>query len=120
MKGPPSKRVGYGFAARTSSTCNVADRRGIDEVRERTNIVEVVKRHVELKRAGTGRFVGLCPFHAEKTPSFSVNEARQFFYCFGCHEKGDVFSFLMKTEQRSFPEVLQDLARDAGVELPEK
>ena len=95
-------------------------RERIDDVRERTNIVEVIKRHVELKRAGTASFMGLCPFHSERTPSFHVHESRQFFHCFGCGEKGDVFTFLTKVEQRSFNEVLRDLARDAGVELPEK
>jgi DNA primase len=95
-------------------------REKIDDVRERTNLVEVVRRHVELKRAGTGSWKGLCPFHAEKTPSFHVHEQRQFFHCFGCGEKGDVFSFLTKIEQRSFMEVLRDLSQQAGVELPEK
>jgi DNA primase len=95
-------------------------REKIDDVRDRTNIVDVVKRYVELKRAGTGSWKGLCPFHAEKTPSFHVHEPRQFFHCFGCGEKGDVFSFLVKIEQRSFMEVLRDLAGQAGVELPEK
>ena len=95
-------------------------REKIDDVRERTNLVEVIKRHVELKRAGTGNWKGLCPFHAEKTPSFNVHEVRQFFHCFGCGEKGDVFAFLTKIEQRSFMEVLRDLAQQAGVELPEK
>ena len=95
-------------------------REKIDDVRERTNIVDVVKRYVELKRAGTGSFKGLCPFHAEKTPSFHVHEQRQFFHCFGCGEKGDVFSFLVKIEQRSFMEVLRDLARQAGVDMPEQ
>ena len=95
-------------------------REQIDDVRDRTNIVEVVKRYVELKRAGTGSWKGLCPFHAEKTPSFHVHEARQFFHCFGCGEKGDVFAFLAKIEQRSFSEVLKDLADSAGVALPER
>jgi DNA primase len=95
-------------------------REKIDDVRERTNLVEVIKRHVELKRAGTGNWKGLCPFHAEKTPSFNVHEVRQFFHCFGCGEKGDVFAFLTKIEQRSFMEVLRDLAQQGGVELPEK
>jgi DNA primase len=95
-------------------------REKIDDVRERTNLVEVIKRHVELKRAGTGNWKGLCPFHAEKTPSFNVQESRQYFHCFGCGEKGDAFAFLMKIEQRSFMEVLRDLAQQAGVELPEK
>jgi DNA primase len=94
-------------------------REKIDDVRDRTNIVDVVRRFVELKRAGTGSWKGLCPFHAEKTPSFNVHEQRQYFHCFGCGEKGDVFSFLTKIEQRSFMEVLRDLAREAGVDLPE-
>src|SRR6185436_11696624 len=92
-------------------------REKIDDVRERTNPVEVIRRHVELKRAGTGSWKVLCPFHTEKTPSFHVHEARQFFHCFGCGEKGDVITFLVKVEQRSFMEVLQDLAGPAGVEL---
>lgn len=95
-------------------------REKIDEVRERTNLVEVVKRHVELKRAGTGSWKGLCPFHTERTPSFHVHEQRQFFHCFGCEAKGDVFRFLEQIEQRTFMEVLRDLAREAGVELPER
>jgi DNA primase len=95
-------------------------REKIDEIRERTNIVEIVKRHVELRRAGPASWMGLCPFHAEKTPSFHVHESRQFFHCFGCGEKGDVFAFVTRIEQRSFAEVLKDLAREAAVELPEK
>lgn len=82
--------------------------------------MEVVKRHVELKRGGTASWKGLCPFHSEKTPSFHVHETRQFFHCFGCGAKGDVFSFLVQIEQRTFMEVLRDLARDGGIELPEK
>ena len=92
-------------------------REKIDDVRERTNIVDIVKRHVELKRAGTGSWKGLCPFHGEKTPSFHVHEPRQFFHCFGCGEKGDVISFLVKIEQRPFMDVLTDLAGLAGVDL---
>ena len=95
-------------------------REKIDDVRDRTNIVDVIKRYVELKRAGTGSWKGLCPFHAEKTPSFHVHETRQFFHCFGCGEKGDVFGFMVKIEQRSFTEVLRDLAQQAAVELPER
>ena len=92
-------------------------REKIDDVRDRTNIVDIVKRHVELKRAGTGSWKGLCPFHSEKTPSFTVHEPRQFFHCFGCDEKGDVISFLVKVEQRPFMDVLTDLATAAGVDL---
>jgi DNA primase len=92
-------------------------REKIDDVRDRTNIVEIVKRHVELKRAGTGSWKGLCPFHSEKTPSFQVNESRNIFYCFGCGEKGDVITFLVKIEQRPFMDVLTDLAGAAGIDL---
>jgi DNA primase len=92
-------------------------REKIDDVRDRTNIVDVVKRHVELKRAGPGSWKGLCPFHSEKTPSFTVHEPRQFFHCFGCDEKGDAISFLVKIEQRPFMDVLTDLAATAGVDL---
>jgi DNA primase len=95
-------------------------REKIDDVRDRTNIVEIIKRYVELKRAGTGSWKGLCPFHTEKTPSFHVHEPRQFFHCFGCGEKGDVISFLVKVEQRPFMDVIRDLATGAGVELDEK
>jgi DNA primase len=95
-------------------------REKIDDVRDRTNIVEIIKRYVELKRAGTGSWKGLCPFHTEKTPSFHVHEPRQFFHCFGCGEKGDVITFLVKVEQRSFMEVIRDLAVTAGVELDER
>jgi len=95
-------------------------REKIDDVRDRTNIVEIIKRHVELKRAGTGSWKGLCPFNSEKTPSFHVHEPRQFFHCFGCGEKGDVISFLVKIEQRSFMEVIRDLATSAGVEIDER
>lgn len=89
----------------------------IAEVRERTDIVQVIGQHVQLKRSGSN-YKGLCPFHDEKTPSFNVNSQRQFYHCFGCQETGDVFSFLMKVEGRSFTEVVEDLAARAGVEVP--
>ena len=95
---------------------SLVPREKIHDVLDRTNIVEIVKRHVELKRAGAGSWKGLCPFHGEKTPSFSVNE-KGFFYCFGCHEKGDAITFLTKIEQRPFMDVLHDLASAAGIDL---
>lgn len=91
----------------------------IAEVRERTDIVQVIGQHVQLKRSGINH-KGLCPFHEEKTPSFNVNSQRQFYHCFGCHESGDVISFLMKIEGRSFTEVVEDLAGRAGIEVPRK
>jgi len=90
----------------------------IEEVRERSSIVDVVSRYVTLKKTGRN-FVGLCPFHSEKTPSFTVSEEKEIFHCFGCGAGGNVFSFLMKIEGRSFPEVVRDLAENEGVELPE-
>src|SRR3954468_18394279 len=108
------------FRGENPGALPLVPREKIDDVRDRTNIVDVVKRYVELKRAGTGSWKGLCPFHTEKTPSFHVHETRQFFHCFGCGEKGDVFGLLQKIEQRSFTEVLRDLAQQAAVELPER
>jgi len=88
-------------------------------VRENTDIVRVIGESVELRKAGVN-YVGLCPFHAEKTPSFSVNPGKQFFHCFGCGESGDAFSFMMKHHRLTFPEALKELARRAGIDLPER
>src|SRR3984893_9830859 len=91
----------------------------LEEVRARADIVEVIGAHVRLKRAGRN-FVGLCPFHSEKTPSFSVNPERGFFHCFGCGAGGTVFNFVMRTEGLSFPEAIESLARRYGVTLPQR
>ncbi|KLU65899.1 DNA primase [Desulfosporosinus acididurans] len=91
----------------------------IEEVRMRTEIVEVISEYVSLQRKGKN-FLGLCPFHAEKTPSFTVTPEKQMFYCFGCHTGGNVFSFLMKKENWTFLESVQRLAQRCGVVLPEK
>ena len=91
----------------------------IATIKEQTDIVKIIGEHVELKRSGV-RYLGLCPFHGEKTPSFSVNGAQQFFYCFGCGESGDVFSFLMKFHNLEFQEALQQLADRLNIELPKK
>jgi DNA primase len=91
----------------------------IAEVRERTSIIELVSRYTALKRTGRNH-QGLCPFHAEKTPSFSVSGERGLFYCFGCQASGDVFKFLMLKDSLTFPEALERLAREAGVELPKR
>ncbi len=89
------------------------------ELRDRANIVEVVGAQVGLKRVGRNH-VGLCPFHAEKTPSFTVNEERGIFHCFGCGAGGNVFTFIMKMESLPFPDVVERLARRYGVTLPER
>ena len=90
----------------------------ISEVRNATNIVDVVSEVVQLRKAGKN-FLGLCPFHSEKTPSFTVSPDKQIFYCFGCREGGNVFSFLMKHERLSFPEAVRTLAKRNGIDLPE-
>lgn len=91
--------------------------RAIEEIRARVDIVELISaRGVTLKRAGA-RYKGCCPFHQEKTPSFNVNPARQSYYCFGCQEHGDVFTFLMKQDGLSFIEAVRSLADKTGVTL---
>ncbi|HEY1851714.1 MAG TPA: DNA primase, partial [Candidatus Binataceae bacterium] len=90
----------------------------IEEVRTRADIVEIIGAQVRLRRAGRN-FVGLCPFHNEKTPSFSVNAERGFFHCFGCGAGGTVFDFVMRVEGLTFLETLQSLARRYGITLPE-
>jgi DNA primase len=91
----------------------------IEQVRERADIVEVIGAHVRLRRSGRN-FIGLCPFHNEKTPSFSVSPERGFFHCFGCGAGGTVFNFIMKIEGLSFPEAIESLARRYGIRLPER
>ncbi len=86
-------------------------------VRERTRIDEVVAEHVTLQRAGGGSLKGLCPFHDEKTASFHVTPARNFYHCFGCGAGGDVFDFVMEVEGRSFTDTVERLAARAGVQL---
>ncbi len=88
-----------------------------EEIRNAADIVQVIGEHVQLKRAGA-KYTGLCPFHSEKTPSFTVFPQTQSFHCFGCGESGDVFAFLMKQQHLSFPEAIRELAAHYGVELP--
>ena len=91
----------------------------IEEVRIRTDIVEVISEYVTLQRKGKN-YWGLCPFHSEKTPSFTVTPEKQMFYCFGCNVGGNIFTFLMKKENWSFVESVKSLASRYGVSLPEK
>ena len=90
----------------------------IQQIRDRVDLVELVGRNVSLKRAGRS-YKGLCPFHGEKTPSFHVNPDKGTYYCFGCQEGGDSFSFLIKVENLTFAEAARSLARDCGIEIPE-
>ncbi len=89
----------------------------IEEIRQRNDIVDVISGYVKLQKKGSTYF-GLCPFHHEKSPSFSVTPSKQMYYCFGCGEGGNVFSFIMKYENYSFTEAVEYLANRAGVELP--
>ncbi len=88
-------------------------------IKEQADIVQVIGECVELKRAGV-RFLGRCPFHNEKTPSFSVHPGQQFFHCFGCGASGDVFEFQMKYHNLDFPTAMKELARRYNVEIPER
>lgn len=89
----------------------------IDEIQERTDIVEVVSRYVTLKKFGRN-FKGLCPFHHEKTPSFVVSPDKQIYHCFGCGSGGNAFSFLMKHENIDFPEAVETLGKKVGIAVP--
>ena len=95
------------------------DEETIENVREANPIEDVIGSYVHLQRKGSN-MMGLCPFHNEKTPSFSVSPSRQIFYCFGCHAGGNVFTFLMKYENMTFPESVRVLAERAGITLPER
>ena len=89
----------------------------LDEVRARVPLVDLIGRRVKLRRQGR-EHGGLCPFHNEKTPSFTVSEDKGFFHCFGCGAHGSVFDFVMRTEGLSFPEAVERLAAEAGLEMP--
>src|SRR5574344_2103980 len=94
------------------------DRNFTDQLRERLSILDVVSRRVPLTKKGQN-YWGCCPFHNEKTPSFSVNEEKGFYHCFGCGEHGDIISFVMKSENVDFKTAISNLAELAGIKLPE-
>ena len=91
----------------------------IEEVRMKNDIVDVISSYVKLQKKGSSYF-GLCPFHNEKSPSFSVSPSKQMYYCFGCGAGGNVLTFIMEYENYSFPEALKYLADRVGVELPQQ
>ncbi|MGB9858093.1 MAG: DNA primase [Dictyoglomaceae bacterium] len=91
----------------------------VDDVKQRINIVDIISRYVNLKRSGKN-FVGLCPFHLERTPSFYVSPEKGLYHCFGCGASGDVFSFLMNYRNISFMEALEELSQEVGLEIPKK
>ena len=90
----------------------------IQELLARVDIVELVGRYVQLKKGGAN-FMGLCPFHGEKSPSFSVSPSKQFFHCFGCGKHGDAIGFLMEHSGMSFVESVHYLAQQFGMQVPE-
>ena len=93
----------------------------VEQLKSSIDIVKVVGEYVRLKRVGaTGRYLGLCPFHQEKTPSFNVNQGRQFFKCFGCGAGGDALKFVMEIEGMTFPEALKYLADHNGIPMPKR
>ena len=89
-------------------------------VKQQADIVKIVGDYVRLKKSGAQNYAGLCPFHKEKSPSFSVNAVKQFYHCFGCGEGGDVFAFVMKMDSVSFPEAVRAVAAKAGIPLPKR
>ena len=89
----------------------------IDDIKSKNDIIDIISQYVTLKRSGRNYF-GLCPFHNEKSPSFSVSPDKQIFHCFGCNVGGDVFRFVSKIENTSFPEAVEMLAERAGIEVP--
>jgi DNA primase len=92
----------------------------VDQLKSQVNIVSVIGQHMQLKKASRDRYSGLCPFHKEKTPSFSVSESKQFYHCFGCHVSGDVLKFVMEIEGVSFYEALKSLAEQHGIPMPKR
>jgi DNA primase len=93
------------------------DNSKVEEIKSRVDIVELATEYLTLKKAGRN-YLGLCPFHQEKTPSFTVNREKQIFYCFGCGEGGNAITFLMKIANKTFPEAIKELAEKTGVVLP--
>jgi DNA primase len=89
-------------------------------VKQQADIVKIIGEYVRLKKSGAQNYSGLCPFHSEKSPSFSVHATRQFYHCFGCGQSGDVFSFLQKIESLSFPEAVRAVAQKCGIPLPKR
>ena len=89
-------------------------------VKQQADIVRIIGDYVKLKKAGAQNFSGLCPFHNEKTASFSVNTTRQFYHCFGCKASGDVLGFVQKIENITFPEAVRLVAQKVGIPLPKQ
>ena len=91
----------------------------IQELLSRVDVVDVVGRYVQLKKSGAN-FMGLCPFHGEKSPSFSVSPSKQFYHCFGCGKNGNAIGFLMEHAGMGFVDAVHDLARQTGLQVPDE
>ena len=89
-------------------------------LKQQADIVRIVGGYISLRKSGAQNYSGLCPFHKEKSPSFSVHAARQFYHCFGCQASGDVFSFVQKIENITFPEAVRAVAQKLGVPMPKQ
>ena len=89
----------------------------LDQIRDQIGLVNLIGRRVRLQKKGK-EYLGICPFHSEKTPSFTVNDSKGFFHCFGCGEHGSIFDFLMKIDNLTFPEAVERLSTEAGIDLP--
>src|SRR5438270_3565643 len=91
-----------------------------ETVKQQADIVRIIGDYIKLKKAGAQNYSGLCPFHGEKTPSFSVHVTRQFYHCFGCGVSGDVFKFVQEIDKVSFPEAVKIVAQKCGIPLPKR
>src|ERR1700692_2375545 len=91
-----------------------------ETLKQQADIVRIIGDYIKLKKSGAQNYSGLCPFHGEKTPSFSVHASRQYFHCFGCGVSGDVFSFVQKIENITFPEAVRAVAQKLGVPMPKQ
>ena len=92
----------------------------VNEIRSRCNIVDIIGSYIPVKKAGHGTWKALCPFHEEKTPSFSISEELRSYHCFGCGKEGDVFNFVMEKEGVDFPGAVRLLAAKCSIVIPEE
>src|SRR6478736_6105402 len=90
----------------------------IDQLLNRVELVDLIDSRVTLRKKSGSNYFACCPFHNEKSPSFSVSQSKQFYYCFGCGAHGNAIDFLMQSDHMSFPEAIEALARHAGMEVP--
>src|SRR5262249_4764790 len=118
-RGRPRARLRREPGVRTATMGGRIPTEAIQHIRERASLTEIVWDVVTLRKRGR-TVVGLCPFHTEKTPSFTVSEERGFYHCFGCGEHGDVFGFVMKTQSLAFPEAIRTVAQRFGLPVPEE